>query len=48
VRDKLLDAGALAPIHVEERAAVFRITPLAAEDHPSTPAPLPQGRVRQD
>ena len=29
VRDKLLDAGALAPVHVEPRASVFRITPLA-------------------
>jgi hypothetical protein len=32
VRDKLLDAGALAPVHVEERAAVYRIRALAAED----------------
>jgi sugar phosphate isomerase/epimerase len=30
VRDRLLDAGALAPVHVEPRAGVFRITPLAA------------------
>jgi hypothetical protein len=32
VRDRLLDAGALAPVHVEERAAVFRIRALAPED----------------
>ena len=32
VRDRLLDAGALAPVHVEPRAGVFRIVPLAAED----------------
>ncbi|HSD26298.1 MAG TPA: hypothetical protein VLL75_03290 [Vicinamibacteria bacterium] len=32
VRDQLLEAGALVPVHVEERAAVFRITPLAADE----------------
>lgn len=29
VRDMLLEAGALAPVHVEPRAGVFRIAPLA-------------------
>lgn len=29
VRDRLLDAGALVPVHVEPRAGVFRIAPLA-------------------
>jgi len=29
VREMLLEAGALAPVHVEPRAAVFRIAPLA-------------------
>jgi hypothetical protein len=32
VREQLLEAGALAPVHVEERAAVFRLAPLAADD----------------
>jgi hypothetical protein len=32
VRDQLLEAGALEPVHVEERAAVYRIAPLAAGD----------------
>ncbi len=32
VRDQLLGAGALEPVHVEERAAVYRIVPLAAGD----------------
>jgi hypothetical protein len=32
LRDRLLDAGALAPVHVEPRAAVYRIAPLAADD----------------
>ncbi len=29
VRDMLLEAGALAPVHVEPRASVFRLVPLA-------------------
>ena len=32
VREQLLEAGALEPVHVEPRAAVFRIAPLAARD----------------
>jgi hypothetical protein len=32
VREGLLEAGALAPVHVEERVAVYRIVPLAAGD----------------
>ena len=31
VRDKLLEKGALVPVHVEPRAGVFRIAPLAPE-----------------
>jgi hypothetical protein len=31
VRDKLLEKGALVPVHVEPRAGVFRIVPLAPE-----------------
>ena len=31
VRDRLLAAGALVPVHVEPRASVFRIAPLAPE-----------------
>ena len=31
VRDKLLEEGALVPVHVEPRAGVFRIAPLAPE-----------------
>jgi hypothetical protein len=30
VRDLLLGAGVLEPVHEEERAAVYRIAPLAA------------------
>ncbi len=37
VRDKLLETGALVPVHVEPRAGVFRIVPLAPEEGcPST------------
>ncbi|HUL78676.1 MAG TPA: hypothetical protein VL691_15540 [Vicinamibacteria bacterium] len=37
VRDALLEAGALAPVHVESGAAVFRLVPLAPEGRcPST------------
>jgi hypothetical protein len=32
VREALLEAGALEPVHVEERVAVYRIVPLAAGD----------------
>jgi hypothetical protein len=32
VRDVLLEAGALAPVHVEERVGVFRIAPLAPDE----------------
>jgi hypothetical protein len=39
VRDSLLEAGALAPVHVEPRAAVFRIAPLA----PVAGCPPPRG-----
>jgi uncharacterized membrane protein len=35
VRQRLLDAGALEPVHVEPRAAVYRITPLSSRN-PST------------
>jgi hypothetical protein len=32
VRESLAASGALAPVHVEERAAVYRIAPLAGDD----------------
>jgi hypothetical protein len=31
VRDRLLEKGALVPVHVEPRAGVFQIVPLAPE-----------------